>query len=72
MIQNLIFGVYLLISEFLVEKLKVNKNYQKGPLILQHSFPKKPHSVYLPNAIKNILLQPQPKTLLQWRSWVKT
>ena len=35
------FGVYLLISEFLVEKLKANKNYQKGPLILQHSFPKK-------------------------------
>ena len=29
MIQNLIFRVYLLISDFLAESLKVNKNWKK-------------------------------------------
>ena len=44
MIQNLIFGVYLLISDFLAESLKANKNRQKRSLILQYR-------------IKNILSQ---------------
>ena len=48
MIKNLIFGVYLLISGFLVEILKANKNQQKGSLILQCSFPQKTHSFYEP------------------------
>ena len=34
MIKNLISGVYLLISDFLVENIEVNKNYQKRSLIL--------------------------------------
>ena len=33
-----LFGVYLLISDFLAEILKVNKNQQKASLILQYSF----------------------------------
>ena len=32
MIQNLKFGVYLLISDFLIESLRANKNYQKGSI----------------------------------------
>ena len=44
MIQNLIFGVHLLISDFLAESLKANKNWQKRSLILQYR-------------IKNILSQ---------------
>ena len=34
MIKNLRSGVYLLISDFLVESIEVNKNYQKRSLIL--------------------------------------
>ena len=50
MIQNPIFGVYLLISYFLTESLKGIKNYQQRSLILQYSFAqkKKPHSFYKP------------------------
>ena len=36
MIQNLIFEVYLLISDFLAECLKVNKNSQQRSLILKY------------------------------------
>ena len=43
MIENLIFGVYLLFSDFLVESLKANK---KKTLILQYSFAQQPHSFY--------------------------
>ena len=35
MIQNLLFGVYLLIADFLIGSLKANKNQQKRLLILQ-------------------------------------
>ena len=48
MTQNLIYGIYLLISDFLVESLKANENQQKRSLILQYSFAKKPHLVYEP------------------------
>ena len=41
MIQNLKFGVYLLISYFFAESFKANKNWQKISLILQYSFAKK-------------------------------
>ena len=41
MIQNLIFGFYLLISDFLLENLKSNKNWQKRSLNLQYSFAQK-------------------------------
>ena len=41
MIQNLIIVVHLLISNFLVEGLKANKNWQKISLILQYNFVKK-------------------------------
>ena len=39
--KNLIFEVYLLISDFLVESLKASKNQQKSSLILQYSFAQK-------------------------------
>ena len=48
MIQNLIFGVYLLISDILAEILKTNKTSKKKLLILQYSFRQKPHSFYEP------------------------
>ena len=38
MIKNLIFGVYLLISDFLARIRKANKDWQKRSLILQYSF----------------------------------
>ena len=44
MIKNLIFGVYLLISDFLVKSFhrqQANKNYQKRSLILQYNFAQK-------------------------------
>ena len=41
MVQNLMFGVYLLISEFLVESPKANENQQKRSLILQYSLAQK-------------------------------
>ena len=37
-IENLIFGVYLLIPGLLVESRKANKNYQKISLILRSLF----------------------------------
>ena len=48
MIKNLKFGVYLLISDFLVESLKANKNKEKRSLILQYSFAQNSHSFYEP------------------------
>ena len=47
MIQNPIFGVYLLISYFLTESLKGIKNYQQRSLILQYSFAQKKTSFIL-------------------------
>ena len=45
MMQNLEFGVYLLISDFLTESFKANKNWQKRhPFYNTFSF-KKPHLV---------------------------
>ena len=41
MIQNLVFVVYLLISDSLVESIKANKNWEKRSLILQYSFAQK-------------------------------
>ena len=40
-IQNLIFGVYFLNSDFLAERIKANKNKGKRSLILQYSIIKK-------------------------------
>ena len=48
MIKNLVFGVYLLISDFLVESLKANKNYQKYHSFYNTVQLKKPHSFYEP------------------------
>ena len=58
MAKNLIFGVYLLISDFLVESLKANKTSKKT------SF-KKPHSFYEPQLTqdyKKYAPATQPKT----------
>ena len=67
MTQNLIYGIYLLISDFLVESLKANENQQKRSLILQYSFAKKPHLVYEPQLTqqcKKYAPVTQSKTLL--------
>ena len=48
MIQNLIFGVCLLTSDFLAESLKANKNEQKNHLFYNTVSLKKPHSFYQP------------------------
>ena len=52
MIKNLIFGVYLLISDFLVESLKTKKKTSK-----------KDHSFYNTVSLKKPILHPatQPK-----------
>ena len=58
MIKKLIFGADILISDFLVESLKANKNYQKKrPLILQCSFSQKLHFANLKSLtiIKSII-----------------
>ena len=62
MIRNLMFEVYLLISDFLVESLKANKRDRSvyNPVSL-----KKPHSFYEPQLIqhyKNYISATQPKT----------
>ena len=71
MIQNLVFVVYLLISDSLVESIKANKNWEKRSLILQYSFaqkaslilrtltPSKHYKKYTPTT--------QPKTLLTYK-----
>ena len=56
-IQNLIFGAQFLISAFLAESIKANKNQQKGFLILQHSFTQKNYAFFKPQ------LTQQAKTL---------
>ena len=63
MIQNLIFGVYLLLLDFLVETLKDNKNYQKRSVILWTVPLKKLTSFYEPqfNIVKNIIQQENQK-----------
>ena len=65
--QNLLFGVYLLISYFQAEYLKINKNEQKGSLILQYSFTQKTRSLYktqLAQHCKKYTPVTQPKNLL--------
>ena len=52
--QNLLFGVYLLISDFQAEYLKINKNEQKGSLILQYSFTQK-NSLIVQNSTRSTL-----------------
>ena len=44
--QNLIFVVYLLISDFLAESLKANKNWQKDHSFYNAVSVKKPHLFY--------------------------
>ena len=67
MIQNLIFGVYLLNSDFLVESLKASRNQQERSLILQYSFAQN-SSLTLRNSVHSALSKytpaTQPKTLL--------
>ena len=69
MIQNPIFGVYLLISYFLTESLKGIKNYQQRSLILQYSFAQKKNLIHftnlnLLNTKKIYTPATKPKTLL--------
>ena len=62
MIQNLIFGVYLLISDFLAETLKTKDHPFYNIISL-----KKPHSFYetpLTQHFKKCTPTTQPKTLL--------
>ena len=61
MIQNITFGVYLLISDFLVERLKANKNYQKDHLFYNTVSLKKNPSFYNPQ-LSQFILATQPKT----------
>ena len=66
MIQNLIFRVYLLISDYL-ESLKANNSKQKRSLILQFSFAQKIHSFYEAKLIQHyekFTPATQPKTFL--------
>ena len=48
MIKNLTFEVYLLISDFLVRSLKVNKTYQENYSFYNTVSLKTPHSFYKP------------------------
>ena len=67
MIQNLIFGVYLLILDFLKDSLKANKNIKKVHAFYNTVALKKPHSFYelqLTQHYKKHALAIQPKTLL--------
>ena len=61
MIQNLICGVYLLLSDFPAENLKVNKNQRKRSFILQFSLtsltnlePRNIVKYILPSTTKNL------------------
>ena len=63
MIQNITFGVYLLISDFLVERLKANKNYQKDHLFYNTVSLKKNPSFYNPQ-LSQFILATQPKNSL--------
>ena len=57
MIQNLIFGVYLLILDFLAASLKVKKNLQKTSLVILIRSKILTHftKLHLYNIVKNIL-----------------
>ena len=73
MIQNLLFGIYLLISGFLLESLTANKNEQKDHLYCNIVSLKKRHFTNLNslNIIVNIYPQ-QPKTLLPLQIFQQT
>ena len=67
MIKNLIFGVYILISDFLVERLKAkaNKTGKKGHSFYNTASLKNPHSFYEPQLTQHYRKctpKTQPKT----------
>ena len=71
MIRNFIFGVYLLISDLLVESLKTNENLLKYQPFYNIVSLKKSHSFYEPQLTryyKEYTLATQPKTCSWWSS----
>ena len=59
------FGAYLLISDFLAESLKTNKNWQKDHLLYNTVSLKKPHLLYetqITQHCKKYTPATQPKT----------
>ena len=72
MIQNHIFGVNLLISDFLAERLKANKN---GHPFYNTILLKKPYSFYKPQLnqhCKKYIPATKPKTLLTLQIFQQT
>ena len=71
MIKNLIFGVYLLISDFLVERLKAkaNKTGQKGNSFYNTASLKNPHAFYKQQLTQHYRKYP-PKTQPKTWFWV--
>ena len=74
-IQNVRFGLYLLISDFLEESLKANKASKKCHSFYKTVTLKKHHSIYeyqLTKHHKKYTPAKQPKTLLTLKNFQKT
>ena len=70
----MIFGVYLIISDYLVGSHKANKNWQKRSLVLQYTFAQKT-SLFLRTSTqhcKKYTSATQPKTLLTLQFFQQT